>query len=413
MGNNIFRKVALERLSSPEQLDKLLKVTSPRGWIALLTTIAIVGVAVFWGFWGTIPTKVETSGVLISSGGTVAVSASIAGMISDLRVENGDSVKKGDIIAILGEDTLADDIKDLKEDIAILNRLDPGIDWSSITLPSELEELKTLGLQVQNQMKVVEIAEQNLTAAQKNYEPYPELFKLGAISQTELDSQRNAYDNVKYVYDQEVLSLSQLHTKFQALKQTDIKEYNEKLEKKQNSLLNDYLILAPVDGKVMNVPVEKGSVAAAGTTVASIAKTGSGVKALQAVIYVPVSDGKKIKVGMDVKIYPSTVTKEEYGYMKGTVSEVPQYPVTSSKMESTLGNDALVETLTEAGAPLEVQVDLVTDPDTVSGYAWSTRKGEGLNVENGTLCSASVVVDVQSPASLVIPLLKKNFLPIE
>ena len=31
----IFRKVALERLSSPEQLDQLMQVTSPKGWLAL------------------------------------------------------------------------------------------------------------------------------------------------------------------------------------------------------------------------------------------------------------------------------------------------------------------------------------------------------------------------------------------
>ena len=31
----IFRKVALERLSSPEQLDQLLQVTDPKGWMAL------------------------------------------------------------------------------------------------------------------------------------------------------------------------------------------------------------------------------------------------------------------------------------------------------------------------------------------------------------------------------------------
>ena len=32
---NLFREVAVNRLSSPEELDNLLQVTSPRGWIAL------------------------------------------------------------------------------------------------------------------------------------------------------------------------------------------------------------------------------------------------------------------------------------------------------------------------------------------------------------------------------------------
>ena len=33
----IFRKSALDRMASPEQLDALMRITSPRGWIALLT----------------------------------------------------------------------------------------------------------------------------------------------------------------------------------------------------------------------------------------------------------------------------------------------------------------------------------------------------------------------------------------
>jgi len=30
--SNIFRKAALERLASPEQLDKMIKITSPMVW---------------------------------------------------------------------------------------------------------------------------------------------------------------------------------------------------------------------------------------------------------------------------------------------------------------------------------------------------------------------------------------------
>ena len=35
MTRQIFRKAALTRLASPDQLDQLMQVTSPRSWIAL------------------------------------------------------------------------------------------------------------------------------------------------------------------------------------------------------------------------------------------------------------------------------------------------------------------------------------------------------------------------------------------
>jgi len=413
MSNNVFRKVSLERLSSPEQLDKLLTITSPRGWITLSTVIIIIVLAIIWGFLGSIPVKVDTSGLLISSGGTVTISAVTNGIVTDIRVKNGDDLKKGDTIAIMGENSLSTEIEDIKEIITVLGSIQPNSNWGSLTIPSELGDLQDLGLQIQSQTAALANDERNPTLALKEYQNYKKLYDAAAVSKTDLDIKYDAYVSAQDAYDQAGLQLRQSTAKFQALQQTRLKEYNERLTAKQNALLNDYLIVAPEDGKVMNVKVEKGKVITAGTEIATVSRTGANVKALEAVIYVPVSDGKKLKEGMGVKIYPSTVAREEYGYMRGTVSEVPQYPVTRESVMETLGNEALVETLTGQGAPLEVRVDLVSDSSTVSGFAWSTKKGAGLNVENGTLCSASVVVDAQRPVSMVIPLLKKHYLPIE
>ena len=36
MKDRLFRKVALERLSSPERLDELMQLTTPGGWLALV-----------------------------------------------------------------------------------------------------------------------------------------------------------------------------------------------------------------------------------------------------------------------------------------------------------------------------------------------------------------------------------------
>lgn len=35
MADNIYRKSMLERMSSPEQLDKMIVITSPSFWLAL------------------------------------------------------------------------------------------------------------------------------------------------------------------------------------------------------------------------------------------------------------------------------------------------------------------------------------------------------------------------------------------
>lgn len=64
MQNQIFRKVSVERLSSPEQLDQLMTITSPRGWISLLGVFCLLAVLVLWGIFGTITTKIEANGIM-------------------------------------------------------------------------------------------------------------------------------------------------------------------------------------------------------------------------------------------------------------------------------------------------------------------------------------------------------------
>ena len=64
MQEKLFRKVALDRLSSPDQLDQLMKITNPRGWLALFALIALTATALAWLFLGYVPVKGDGHGVL-------------------------------------------------------------------------------------------------------------------------------------------------------------------------------------------------------------------------------------------------------------------------------------------------------------------------------------------------------------
>lgn len=67
--SEIYRKVALERLSSPEELDSLMQVTTPKGWLALLSLGLLILVALLWGIFGRIPTKVFGQGIILERRG--------------------------------------------------------------------------------------------------------------------------------------------------------------------------------------------------------------------------------------------------------------------------------------------------------------------------------------------------------
>jgi hypothetical protein len=97
----MFRKEALEKLSSPEQLDQLLRVTSPRGWLALLGLGGLIAAIVAWSFLGSIPSTVSGNGILIRGTGVQVVEVPRSGRISRLFVNPGDAIQLNQVIATL------------------------------------------------------------------------------------------------------------------------------------------------------------------------------------------------------------------------------------------------------------------------------------------------------------------------
>ena len=109
-GKRMFRKVALERLSLPEQLDQLMRITSPTGWVALLAIGLLLACGILWGIWGSIPTKVEGSGILMSRGGIFSISARASGSVQAIRLNEGDEVEAGQVVVIIGQPNIRDKI---------------------------------------------------------------------------------------------------------------------------------------------------------------------------------------------------------------------------------------------------------------------------------------------------------------
>lgn len=95
----LYRKSALEKISSPEQLDKALKVTSPLSWISLIGVTLIIVVTVIWSVAGTIPVTVTTNGIIASPVNTNAVYTGNAGAVVSVYAAVGDEIYQEDEIA--------------------------------------------------------------------------------------------------------------------------------------------------------------------------------------------------------------------------------------------------------------------------------------------------------------------------
>src|SRR5439155_7051423 len=95
MGEELFRKSALDKLASPERLDVLMEVTSPKGWVALLTIGSLLVGLVVWSVFGSIPERIEGQGILVRGGGLRQMIATSDGTLTAFSLAVNDQVKEG------------------------------------------------------------------------------------------------------------------------------------------------------------------------------------------------------------------------------------------------------------------------------------------------------------------------------
>src|SRR5512139_3537136 len=112
--NRVFRQAVLDRLASPEQLHTVMHVTDAKGWLALLGCGILVVTALVWGVLGKVPTKVESSGILLHHGGLADVVAVGSGQLIALEVDVGDFVKKGQEVAVIAQPELKGELTSLE-----------------------------------------------------------------------------------------------------------------------------------------------------------------------------------------------------------------------------------------------------------------------------------------------------------
>jgi HlyD family secretion protein len=183
-----------------------------------------------------------------------------------------------------------------------------------------------------------------------------------------------------------------------------VNEARREVDRLTGELGQDTRILSPLEGRVLEIKVSTGSVLSIGTPVVAIESEGT---TLDALIYIPSEQGKSVKPGMEVRVEPSTVKREEFGSMVGTVVNVSEFPITPQGMAAVLHNDNLVNRFSKDGPRYAASVRLEQDAATQSGYRWAVGNGPPIHLTSGTLTRAEITTRKQRPIDLVIPLFKK------
>ncbi len=409
----IFRKVSLERLSSPEKLDMLTQVTTPTGWLALIAMGLLILMAVAWGWAGSIPVTVKGEGMLVNRGGVTNVVSLGSGQVTDIFVKTNDSIKVGQVIAHIAQPLAITDIDNSKkelsemknqhEKISLFARKNLDLQLNGLAAQKETILHSINGLekkgdfyrsQLDKQLKLrdkglivpvkVENTRQELTGITEQIESLR--VKLAEIRTLENLSRNNAGDSIQQSTNR-------------------IKNLERAIAAMSNKVTTETNVVSTIAGKVVEIKTSRGAVVGAGTSIISVEQ---GEKHIEAVIYISESDGKKIKEGMVLDVIPSSVRKEEFGSMVGSVISVSEYPTSAVGILTVLGNEQLVQRLIKNGAPYTVYVKLQPDSSSPNGFKWSSGKGPATPIVSGTLCQADITVEKKRPLEMIIPYMKRN-----
>ncbi|MBF0307090.1 MAG: NHLP bacteriocin system secretion protein [Alphaproteobacteria bacterium] len=418
MGQTWFRQAALNRLSTPEQLDQAMRVTSPLGWLGLASLLGLLLAALAWSVVGTAPVKAPGAGILISPQGVLDVVSSTEGRITRLEAAPGDQVAREQVIARVDQPELTRELatrraelaelEDRRERVRMFHEREGQIQAAVLSQRGDnLDEARAFLTERLSWLRQREGFETDMLAKgqisrQRHLDTKIEINGVReGLSRIENDLKELALeeDSQRIRRERELLDLG--------LKIESVRREAESLAERLEA---QSVLRSPYAGRVVELKLNQGELLSRGVSLLSLLPDGESLAAtedeLVAVVWVSPAEGKKVRPGMTVEVAPSTVRREEYGFMRGRVLRVAEIPSTAAGMLRILKNPRLVETLMGDGAPFQVLVRLERDPATPSGFRWSSSTGPAAPVESGTPCQATVVLREVRLISLVIPALE-------
>ena len=373
--SHLVREAEIERLSSPEELDTAMRITTPFAWLMLGTLGAGILTAVVWLVVGRLPVKVDGFGMLMQGADIRTVKSKVTGRVQEILVEKGAVVAVDDVVARLRLTELEAEITKTRGRIGDLE--------------------KTLAKRTRDMQRMRANFDSILASQRARLRRLTELERSGDVSSAKV-----------LAAEEEIAS-----TKAQIL-ETEMQENSaaqqladerRKLTQLKTNLRDNSVILSTAAGQVAAIMVSENDLVAPGDRILNL--EGGDDQPFQVILFVKLVEGKKVQPGFEVQISPTTHRREEFGVIRGDVVEVSSSPVTHEEVKRTFNNDRLAERFTEE-VPYRIDIAPRLLPDTgldKPRFDWTSAKGLEVQLDSNTPCSAQVIVEQRRPITLIIP----------
>lgn len=410
-----FRQPALDALSTFDEMDRALRLSSPGRWLAVLTIWALLFGLGTWSVLARVPVKVAGQGVLLSPDGVVDVVSATQGRVVRLVAEPGARIAEGQLIAEIDQSEVK-----LERDLVFGQRQDAHTHLARIQSFHDRDVMARRDFRKERERALrqsLDLQGQRLGWVRERGKGLAELYARGIVDRAKiienmaevtqiLESMALAENQLKQLdLEDQTKTLErerELLTAMQEATNLDRKLEGLELQLKQRSA-----VTSPYAGLVIEAKINTGEYVTPGAPLLTVQRQdGEEMRRLVAVFYVPAAEGKRVLPGMTAEVVPGTVKREESGFIRGRVRHVADTPSSTLGMMRALRNDRLIKTLVGEAAPLEVVVELETGPD--GRYVWSSPNPPAdAVIEGGTLCGGEITVRRMRMAAVLIPALDR------
>ena len=219
----------------------------------------------------------------------------VEGKLQALKVQNGDIVKKGQVLFEMGTSDLNYQLEVLKAQFQSLE----GQRLQNYKSPN--------GAQVAQQNLMIQQAEKDAQTEELNLKRMKALYDSGSISQVQYEAAQSTFEKAKNILDQQKYGLQLLYEQSKASQGTEMYYTNQKnaLQAQINQLedkISKAKVVALQDGLVKDLTLKEGNLVPLGQQILTVFMN-DGYK-LES--YVLASDALDIKVGSTVQVIQAT-----------------------------------------------------------------------------------------------------------
>ena len=402
---DMFRKEALDKASSPERLDTLMQVTSPKGWVALLITGALlVGVGGWAIWWGSVPDVVGGRGILVR-GSFREIVAVGDGSLVRLSVNVNDVVDMDQVIGEIAPQQMGDRVDNA------FQRYQEGRRECELANGDSLATVAGHEATIVDNRGQIGTTEAQLVGARAEFDRISDLVERNLLPVSRVppaQSQVNQLASQIATLEAQIRSVEAAILGERARVRRVCQESDELYRQWQTTASTEEemtIVRSLVAGRVTQLVKSVGDSVRTGEAVAIVESEGE----MEPVVYVEARNGARVRDGMEARIFSDQISREEYGYILATVQSVSETPVSLNAIEQVTRDQVLAQSLYGGSPKFEVRMELTPEPSTASGFAWSTSGGPPHGIDSGNLADADVVIERVKPIVYVMPFLRGRF----